>query len=49
MPRARRVSISGQRIGTNAAGTAAIPNQSGLVLYGSGHTLGGGSAMRRAT
>ena len=39
--------IQGNRIGTNAAGTAAIPNQSGVVLDGDGHTLGGGSAAAR--
>lgn len=46
-PDSSTVSILGNRIGTNAAGTAAIPNQSGLVLYGSGHTLGGASAAAR--
>jgi CSLREA domain-containing protein len=39
--------IQGNRIGTNAAGTAAIPNQSGVVLDGDGHMLGGGSAAAR--
>lgn len=39
--------IQGNQIGTNAAGSAAVPNQTGVVLYGDGHTLGGGSAAAR--
>ncbi|MBP7586346.1 MAG: right-handed parallel beta-helix repeat-containing protein [Thermoanaerobaculia bacterium] len=41
------VTIQGNKVGTNAAGTAAIPNQSGVVLDGDGHMLGGGSAAAR--
>ncbi len=41
------VTIQGNKVGTTAAGTAAIPNQSGVVLDGDGHMLGGGSAAAR--
>jgi hypothetical protein len=40
--------ITGNLIGTNAAGSAAVPNQgSGVSLGGTGHTLGGNTAAAR--
>jgi subtilisin-like proprotein convertase family protein len=43
-----QVSISGNMIGTNAAGTAAIPNGKGIVLQDSGqNSIGGTSASQR--
>lgn len=41
------VTIQGNRIGTNAAGTTAVANGGGVTLAGDGHTLGGGSAAAR--
>jgi parallel beta-helix repeat protein len=38
------VSIQGNRIGTNLAGTSALPNETGVYLIGSGHVLGGAAA-----
>ena len=39
--------VEGNRIGTNAAGTAAIANGGGVSLAGAGHTLGGATAGAR--
>jgi parallel beta-helix repeat protein len=33
--------VQGNYVGTNAAGTAAIPNESGIAIGGSGNTIGG--------
>lgn len=41
------VTIQGNKIGTNAAGSAAVANGGGVSLGGSGHLLGGGSAGAR--
>ncbi len=39
--------VQGNYIGTNAAGTAAIPNQSGVLLWSSNTIVGGSSASAR--
>ncbi len=36
--------VEGNEIGTNAAGTAAVANGYGIVVYGSGATIGGSTA-----
>lgn len=44
---ATNVTIYGNYIGTNASGTAAIPNGTGVELGGSGNRIGGAAAGRR--
>ena len=39
--------VQGNLIGTNAAGTAAVPNAAGIYLLGSGSTIGGPTAATR--
>ena len=39
--------IAGNLIGTNAAGTAALPNGNGILLQGDGNTIGGTTAASR--
>ncbi|MCA8996326.1 MAG: Ig-like domain-containing protein, partial [Planctomycetaceae bacterium] len=41
---ANPVTIQGNQIGTNAAGTASLPNDIGVYLIGTGHVVGGTAA-----